>query len=469
LIMRAYAIDHGTTYQAESITIKNYGDGGDVRQAAVVVALSAAGEGREGGFVGRDELIATVLARLDPAQSAVGSAVFVLSGLPGVGKTALARHVAALALGRDWFTAAVFADFHGYDPDPHARVALAQLFGSLLRTLDVDPDQIPVSVNEQAAVYHRTLSALAKDGQRVLLLFDNVSSPEQVNDLLPESKAHRVLITSRNTLGEISNVRIIELSTLPLDEAKEVLAEVLRERDPADSRISQNPAEAGKLAELCGRLPLALRISGALLAEDPAMPIASLVEDLGVAKTRLEGLVYGELAVSAAFDLSWRQLLERNEPAARLFVELPGNPGPEISSGAAAALIDESDSDTQRLLRVLRRCHLIESATTANRWHMHDLLQLYADKRRQSDTSHDHKAAVDRLLRYYLARATGGSDRLLGLPPSSGPAFFADRDEALAWLDDERPNLTASVLLARRAAGTEPRSTWPWPSPHSCG
>lgn len=449
LVMRAYATDHGTTYQAETITIKNYGDGPDVRQAAVVTALPAAGEGREGVFVGRDQLSAAVLARLDPSRQAPADpAVTIISGLPGVGKTALARHVAGLALGRDWFTSAVSADFHGYAPDPQARVVPCQLFGSFLRALDVSSDQIPIPVSEQAAVYHRTLSSMAKSGRRVLLLFDNVSSQEQVNDLLPETRAHRVLITSRHTLGEIGNVRVIELGTLPQDEAIEVLAEVLRERDPADARISAHPADAGNLAELCGRLPLALRISGALLAEDQAMPIASLVEDLKVPRTRLDDLVYGELAVSAAFDLSWRQLLERNEPAARLFVELPGNPGPEISSEAAAALIEESESVAQRLLRVLRRCHLIEPGTTANRWHLHDLLRLYADKHRESDTSHDHKAAVGRLLRYYLARANASSDRLLGLPQSSVPPVFADRDEALAWLDTEQPNLTASVLLA---------------------
>jgi Mrp family chromosome partitioning ATPase len=274
--MHGDATGHGNVYQAaQSITI-NYGEDSNVRQAselrqaAVVVQLSAAGEDREGVFVGRDQLIAAIMTRLDPAKpSPADTVVSVISGLAGVGKTALARHAAALALDRGWFTAAVFADFHGYDPDSQSRVVPAQLFASILRTLGMSPNQIPISSSEQAADYHSMLSSMATAGQRVLLLFDNVSSSAQVKELLPETRAHRVLITSRHILGDIDNVGILELDTLPPGEAIDVLTEVLRERHPGDLRISQCPDDAGDLARLCGYLPLALRISGALLAEDP--------------------------------------------------------------------------------------------------------------------------------------------------------------------------------------------------------
>jgi tetratricopeptide (TPR) repeat protein len=453
--MHGDATGRGNVYQAaQSITI-NYGEGSNVRQAsearqaAVVVQLSAAGEDREGVFVGRDQLIAGIMTRLDPAKpSPADTVISVISGLAGVGKTALARHTAALALDRGWFTAAVFADFHGYDPDSQARVVPTQLFASILRTLGVSPNQIPISGSEQAADYHSMLTSMAAAGQRVLLVFDNVSSSGQVNELLPETRAHRVLITSRHILGDIGNVGILELDILPPGEAIEVLTEALRERHAGDLRISQRLDEAGELARLCGYLPLALRISGALLAEDPALPVSDLVGDLQDAKTRLEGLVYGELAVSATFDLSWRQLFERDTSAAQLFVELPINPGPEISSEAAAALVGQPGHITTRLLRVLRRCHLIELGTTADRWHMHDLLRLYADKLRQLDCSYDHAAASNRLLRYYLARSEAASDQLLDPAQKHEAAVFADRDEVLTWLDLERPNLTASVLLA---------------------
>lgn len=456
--MQADASDRGSVIQAgESITIHNYMSGGDVRQAAVVVQLSAAGEDREAVFVGRDELSAAITTRLDPDQpSSADSVVSVVSGLAGVGKTALVRHLATHALRRGWFTAAIFADFHGYDPEPKARIVPAQLFASILRTLGVSPGQIPISASEQAADYHRALMSMARQGRRVLLIFDNVSSQAQVNELLPESRAHRVLITSRHTLREIANTRLDELDTLPPDEATALLAKVLSECAPGDSRVSQHPRDAAELARLCDYLPLALRIGAALLAEDPALPIADLTGDLEDAKTRLEGLVYGELTVGATFDLSWRHLFERDASAARLFVELPANPGPEVSSEAAAALTGQPGPVTRRQLRALRRCHLIELGTVADRWHMHDLLRLYADKLRQLDASYDRAAAVSRLLGYYLARAGAANDLLLDQPASPQASAFASRDDALRWLDLERPNLTASVLVAEENGLHEP-------------
>jgi tetratricopeptide (TPR) repeat protein len=451
--MQADAEGRASVYQAgQSITINKYGGDSEVRQAAVVMPVSPDAEGQATALLGRDQPSTALLALLKPDRPAsAGTGVSVISGLAGVGKTALARHVASMALGRGWFTAAVFTDLHGYDPDPRARVVPAQLFSSLLRALGVSAIQIPTSSSEQAASYHQFLASMASHGQRILLIFDNVSSPAQVSELLPGAAIHRVIITSRHTLGELDNVELLELNTLHQGEAVAVLTEVLRHRDPADLRISRYPREAEKLAQLCGCLPLALRITGALLADDPTLPLADLVGDLADAKTRLDGLVYGERAVSAAFDLSWQHLLERDEQAAQLFLRLSINPGPEISSEAAAALVDRPPQLARRWLRVLRRGHLIEPGAGVGRWRMHDLLQLYADGLRRLQGSSDYPAAVKRLLRYYLATTDAAKNQVLDLPQQRESKLFAGRDDALAWLDVERPNLTGAVLLAVEA------------------
>jgi tetratricopeptide (TPR) repeat protein len=448
--MQADAQGRASVYQAgQSITINQYGGESEVRQAAVVVPISPDTEGRATVLFGRDQTTTALLALLRPPQLiSAGTAVSVISGLAGVGKTALARHVASMALGRGWFTAAIFTDLHGYDPDPQDRVVPAQLFSSLQRALGVSAIQIPTSSSEQAASYHQLLASMANQEQRILLVFDNVSSPAQVSELLPDARIHRVLITSRHTLGELDNVGLLELNTLHQSDAVAALTELLRQRNPADLRISRFPEEAGELARLCGNLPLALRITGALLSEDSTLPLADLVGDLADAKTRLDGLVYGERAVSAAFDLSWQHLLERNEQAAQLFLGLPINPGPEISSEAAATLADRPPQLTRRLLRVLRRGHLIEPGTSAGRWRMHDLLHLYADGLRRLQVSFDYPAAVNRLLRYYLTTAAAAKDQVLDLPKLRESKLFTSRDEAFAWLDVERPNLTGAVLLA---------------------
>jgi tetratricopeptide (TPR) repeat protein len=450
--MQADARGRARVYQAgQSIVIHNYGDD-DVRQAAVVVPLSAAAaESQAAVFLGRDQEIASLLNLLEPPPAAsANTIVSVISGLAGVGKTALVRHTASLALARGWFTAAVFTDLRGYDPDPQVRVAPEQLFSSMLRAFGVSAVEIPTSSSEQATSYHQLLASMASRGHRVLLVLDNVSGPTQVSGLLPDAPIHRVLITSRHTLGELDNIGLLELDTLSESEAVAVLMEVARQRGPGDVRISRDRQKAEELVRLCGCLPLALRITGALLAEDPDLPLADFVGDLTDTKTRLEGLVYGERAVSAAFDLSWQHLLERDEQAAKLFVWLPINPGPEISSEAAAALIGRSRQLTRRWLRVLRRGHLIEPGTSSGRWRMHDLLRLYAGGLGRLGPSDDYSAAVDRLLRYYLAATDAAKNQVFDFP-QQGSRLFTDGEEALTWLDIERPNLTGTVLLAAEA------------------
>ena len=95
---------------------------------------------------------------------------------------------------------------------------------------------------------------------------------------------------------------------------------------------------------MCGGLPLALRITAALLAADPALTVAELAGQLADEVGRLAALRYDDgggtsaPSVAAAFDLSYRHLDERDEPAARLFRLLAVNPGPDVSTAAAAAL-----------------------------------------------------------------------------------------------------------------------------------
>ena len=100
----------------------------------------------------------------------------------------------------------------------------------------------------------------------------------------------------------------------------------------------------------------------------------------------------------------------------------------------------------------LARAHLVEPASGAGRWRMHDLLRLYARELSDAEAAADEREqARDRLLDYYLTNARAADDHLRALPGAQVPAGFAGRDDALAWLDAERPNLVAAVALA---AGT---------------
>ena len=60
--------------------------------------------------------------------------------------------------------------------------------------------------------------------------------------------------------------------------------------------------------EACGRLPLAVRIVAARLAADPEQSLRKLLNRLGDAGDGLDQFSVGDLAVTASFDLSYREL-----------------------------------------------------------------------------------------------------------------------------------------------------------------
>jgi predicted ATPase len=265
-------------------------------------------------FTGRSADLATVAAALDSPQPVVVS-----TGLAGVGKTALAVKAAHDAAGR--FPGGVlFIDLQGYGTRVEPLTGLATFLGALgvLR--------VPESQPEREALYR---SRLAKR-QPMLLVLDNASSSEQVRPLLPPGDQHRVLVTSRHTLGDLQGARRVEIDVLPADDSVTMLANLLQATDPTDTRIADAPQAAHELAELCGRLPLALGIVAALLSDDPGLPLAELVVLLQEA--RLAELRYDDLAVRAAFDLSHTRLAHEEQ---RLFRLLSLSPGPRVSPEAA--------------------------------------------------------------------------------------------------------------------------------------
>lgn len=103
--------------------------------------------------------------------------VCAVAGTAGVGKTALTVHWAHTAAGR-FPDGQLYVNPHGYSPTPTLRPldALARL----LRGLNVDSEQIPLDVDEAAALFRSLLA-----GRRVLVLLDNAAGAEQVRPLLP--------------------------------------------------------------------------------------------------------------------------------------------------------------------------------------------------------------------------------------------------------------------------------------------
>jgi DNA-binding SARP family transcriptional activator/tetratricopeptide (TPR) repeat protein len=395
------------------------------------------------GFTGRAGILKALDALVDNRDLPETNAVVIaaIAGMAGIGKTALAVHWAHRVAG-DFEDGQLYVNLQGY-AQGGSPLEPARALAGLLGALGLAPGEVPTEVEVAAALYRSLLA-----GRRTLVLLDNASSAEQVRPLLPGSPTCAVLITSRDRLGGLvatHGARRLTLDVLAPDEGLALLEQLL-----GAGRIAAERPSAADLVETCARLPLALRIAAANLANQPAQSIAGYLADL-TADDRLSRLaVAGEphLAVQVAFDASYQRL----PPATRRVFRLLGCvPGPEISVPAAAALAELPPETAAGLLDELSGAHLVESRGVG-RFGLHDLLRRYARERVEREAA----AALARLFAWYLRGTDAAGGRLypdmsrLPVPASTaGPPVTFDSDaEAMAWLDAERANLVAAVRHA---------------------
>ncbi|MEU0982471.1 AAA family ATPase [Streptomyces griseus] len=431
----------GRVYQAaRDLYVSEAHHVGPAGPLAVVEPVLPTDEAAAEVFVGRGTEVREVLAVLDPAHGATGMIVASsVAGLAGIGKTALARSCAAEAVGRGWYAGgAVFVDLNGYARDPADQVMPEHVFAPMLHALGFRgrPADSPAG---QAAQYHRMLADRAAEGRPVLLVLDNASSTAQIAGLMPRSRAHRTLITSRHTLVTRGS-RTLELGALSPAGARALVEEQLQFLSPGGTRTGQDATGTERLCRLCGHLPLALHIATALLARDPDLTPSDLADELARARHRLDVLDDGERAVRAAFELSYRRLTPKQ---ARMFRLLPVNPGPHIATDAVARLVDLADDQAVGLIRELARAHVVERVGNGV-WRQHDLMRAYAIEL-LGHHGDDQGAASSRLIEHYIALA---ADALSALHGEGSATSFPTVEAALAWCDREHPNLQAATSMA---------------------
>ncbi|WP_158717333.1 tetratricopeptide repeat protein [Streptomyces sp. NRRL F-4474] len=402
---------------------------------------------------GRHAQLQQVLTLLDPAeQRSSAITVTAVSGLAGVGKTALALYAAHEAVARGWFTGGVlFVPLAGAEQD--GAVGADQALGAVLRALGVRDDDLPPTFDEQAALYRCELARRAERGERLLVVADDAAGVAQVRHLVPGSPLHRLLVTSRRSLiSPTFPARLIDLAELAPDQAADFMAHALAQAREHDLRPGSERAALAEVAAHCGHLPLALHIAAALLISDPGLPVATLAADLSDMRTRLAVLSCEtggghSLAVRPAFDLSYSLLRPDQRLAFRLFSV---NPGPDLATEGFAALAGVTERDARDVLSALTRAGLMrEQPIGSGRWRMHDLIRLYADELSTAQAGTDGREdALDRLLTHYLSATRSASDHL-GVPcGEEGAPGSSEKTAHLAWFVDERFNLVSSTRLA---------------------
>jgi DNA-binding SARP family transcriptional activator len=404
---------------------------------------------RVGHFTGRTAELAALVELVDGGPADVRIAV--ISGCAGVGKTALCVQWAHQVIDR-FPDGQLYLDLRGHEPE--TALDPSRALAHLLRALGVPDDRIPAEPAERAGLY-RSLTY----PRRILIVLDNAARTEDLLPLVPAGAGCLLAVTSRNHLAALTTHHAVHSVTLDALSAPESLA--LLRRVLGQARADQEPEALTRLAELCGRLPLALRIAAAKLI-GTRRPVHDLTEELAtVARLEVLGVDGDSRTVRTVFASSYRAL----HPGAALMFRMVGvHPGTTFSAHLGAAMLGRPSPDGARACDDLAANHLLAPAGP-DRYRAHDLIRLYANECAQVelDARSRHDAA-SRMLDWYLAVAVAANQVLDPLrdrvvphlvdPPATLP-FAPQAPPVLDFLDGERPNLAPVVEFAATTAGFE--------------
>ena len=278
-------------------------------------------------FTGRRRELDQILGLLGPSQPTNlpggGPGISAIDGVAGIGKTTLAIH-AAHHLAERFPDGHLFIDLHGDTRGQQPRTP-AQALTWLLRALGVPPGQIPEEQDQATALYRQHLA-----DSRTLIVLDNAATEAQIRPLLPDGGSCLVLITSRRRLEGLEDTHSLSLDLLPAPDAMMLLRAVAgADRVPADGRL---PAE---VAELCGYLPLALRIAASLLRHRPSWTLDHLAELLRDEQQRVTVLGDGERELATMFELSYPSLDEQHQRLSRATPSAASPVSPSLPSPPA--------------------------------------------------------------------------------------------------------------------------------------
>ncbi|MGK5638699.1 NB-ARC domain-containing protein [Streptomyces sp. URMC 126] len=391
-------------------------------------------------FVDRRDEQERILGALDECSGGDGAPLVVaLTGIGGIGKTALGFHITRRISDR-------FADGVLYvDLDDLRRdgvVEASDALDELLSGLGVTADWLCRSPAARKKQYW----SLTKD-KRLLVVVDNARFGSEVLPLLPSSGGSLVITTSQGRLPDLAGMAVLEVPMRPLavEDAVRLLRHIVD-----DARLADEPDAVAELARGCGGLPAALHVAGRWIRGHRRRGLSRLVAELS-ADLREKGIPM----VEAVWDAAYAEL---GPEAARLYRLLPEFPAPVITAPAAAALLGGGAPAADDALDALEGAGLLEDRPEGFR--IHGLLRGHAERKsREADPGGDgRQRARTRLVRWYRRQAIR-ADLLAAGPrmtfaepgppvPDVPDVDFAGRAEALRWMETHRLALYGCVRLA---------------------
>jgi DNA-binding SARP family transcriptional activator/tetratricopeptide (TPR) repeat protein len=373
--------------------------------------------------------------------------IAVVSGVAGVGKSTLAVHVAHRLRPR-FPDGQLYINLEGAGSRPRDP---ADVLGEFLHALGHPPSTLPQGLGARAAAFRARVA-----DRRVLILLDDAADANQITPLLPGTPGAAVLVTSQRTLPELAGAHRLLLPPFTMDEGVTLLSRIVDNPRVADER-----PVAEQIVDLCGRLPLAVRIVGARLQPQPTVPLSALADRLRDDRHRLDELSIGRLEVRSKLELAYAGLAEPVQVAVRRMGLFRSGP---FAAWTLGVLCDGGDGE--RLAEQLTAAGLLETVGTdttgRSRYRPHDLIGLYARELAAREDPQVTRAAVERLLDTLLRLGDAAYPRVTrvneGLPPDALPPDLSPAavdvgwltKDADAWLWAERALLLDTIAQACR-------------------
>ncbi|MGW6055193.1 BTAD domain-containing putative transcriptional regulator [Streptomyces sp. NPDC055189] len=318
-------------------------------------------------FTGRDAELAEIQSLLAPSDQADRPRRVLITGMAGIGKTALAVRAAHSCV--------------RYFPDGQLAADLCRPDGSPKDPRDVLTELLHALGDEAPAPHggDHGLDELVRRyrtrtfGKRLLILLDNAAGGDLLGPLLPSGPRTAVLITGRTRLAVADGAHTVALGLLAPAESLDLFAAVAGGRT-----ATADPDATSRIVQFCAGLPLAVRIAGGRLAARPHWPAARLAARLTDPRAGLAELRFGHLGLAGTLRSATGQL------DGRLLGPLPAlallGDG-TFTALDAAGLLAESESGAEEFLEALVDASLLD-ITGVNRrdqveYHFHPLVLLY--------------------------------------------------------------------------------------------
>ncbi|WP_199043023.1 caspase, EACC1-associated type [Glycomyces salinus] len=391
---------------------------------------------------GRDDTVRRILDHV--AERAAVERVPVVCGLqgtPGMGKSALARRVAA-ELADQFGQSQYLIDLQGWNPKLPP-LNESEVIEHLVR--DMAGHQV-YPRDDQGRLSQWRQWMLERSS---VLVFDNASDWAVVEHCMPPRGARCVvLVTSRIDLTDpVGNAATFIVRGLDDAEAAALLS--------AKSHHDFDEGAVAALLERFGRSPQTLATVGSVLrgGMDPERFITALDAGASAASSH-----HPEAWAKEAFRASVRRFDAEEQ---KVMWAAGRHPGPNFSPASISSMTGASAETTELVLRRLATEHFLLEPVGQNRFAFHDRYGEYAAELADAIQPGLGDAMVRRLFRGLLARLRGAKLQFAGVEIEQSapeatrrtPAVhrFADAGAARAWLDESADELEAATTAALRS------------------